>query len=387
MLVFLFMSALIAARTAVNMPYIHELTHWPKLTWNNAALLPVLAEVRHRQGRLLGKMEGLGFNFRSEANLSTLTADVTKSSAIEGESLDAGEVRSSIARHLGLDVGGITPSSRAVDGVVEMMLDATQNYTAPLTAERLYGWQASLFPTGRSGMHKITVGAWRPIDAGPMQVVSGKLGGEHVHFEAPSADRLGQEMTAFLSWFESNQGLDPVLKSGIAHFWFVTIHPFEDGNGRIARAIADMVLARAENTAERFYSMSAQIEAERKQYYLSLESSQRGGLDITLWLEWFLGCLQRAIDGAEESLGKVLQKAKPWDRINSQGPVNERQREILNRLLDGFEGKLTSSKYAKLAKCSTDTALRDINNLIERNILIQDAGGGRSTSYRLANLD
>ncbi len=369
------------------MPYIHELPHWSNLTWNNAALLPVLAEVRHRQGRLLGKMESLGFNLRAEANLSTLTADVTKSSAIEGENLNAEEVRSSIARRLGLDVGGTTPSSRAVDGVVEMMLDATQNYTAPLTAERLFGWHASLFPAGRSGMHKITIGAWRPMEAGPMQVVSGKIGGEQIHFEAPSADRLDKEMTAFLSWLDSDQGIDPVLKAGMAHFWFVTIHPFEDGNGRIARAIADMVLARTEGAPERFYSLSAQIEAERKQYYLTLESSQRGGLDITLWLEWFLGCLQRAIDGAEESLGKILHKAKTWDRINSQGPVNERQREIINRLLDGFEGKLTSSKYAKLAKCSTDTALRDINNLIERNILIQEEAGGRSTSYRLASQD
>ena len=362
------------------MSYIHENPDWPNLKWNEAKLSPLLADVRHRQGRLLGKMEGLGFRLRAEANLTTLTADVIKSSAIEGKQLDAEQVRSSIARRLGLDVGGTAPSSRDVDGVVEMMLDATQKYAEPLTAERLFGWHASLFPTGRSGMQRITVGAWRPLEAGPMQVVSGPMGKEQVHFEAPSADRLDHEMAAFLDWFGDGRGVDPVLKAGIAHFRFVTVHPFEDGNGRIGRAIADMALARADGTPERFYSMSAQIEAA--QYYDILERSQRGRTDITLWLEWFLVCLGRAVDGAESNLASILRKAKLWEQINLE-PVNERQRKVINRLLDGFEGKLSTSKYAKLAKCSGDTALRDIKILLDRGILAQEDGGGRSTSYRL----
>jgi len=362
------------------MSYIHENPDWPNLKWNEAKLSPLLADVRHRQGRLLGKMEGLGFRLRAEANLKTLTADVIKSSAIEGKQLDAEQVRSSIARRLGLDVGGTAPSSRDVDGVVEMMLDATQKYAEPLTAERLFGWHASLFPTGRSGMQRITVGAWRPLEAGPMQVVSGPMGKEQVHFEAPSADRLDHEMAAFLDWFGDGRGVDPVLKAGIAHFRFVTVHPFEDGNGRIGRAIADMALARADGTPERFYSMSAQIEAA--QYYDILERSQRGRTDITLWLEWFLVCLGRAVDGAESNLASILRKAKLWEQINLE-PVNERQRKVINRLLDGFEGKLSTSKYAKLAKCSGDTALRDIKILLDRGILAQEDGGGRSTSYRL----
>jgi len=365
------------------MSYIHESADWPNLRWDDAKLLPLLADVRHRQGRLLGRMEGLGFRLRAEASLTTLTADVIKSSAIEGALLDAEQVRSSIARRLGLDFGDKVQSSRDVEGVVEMMLDATQKYAEPLTAERLFGWHASLFPTGRSGMRRITVGAWRPADIGAMQVVSGPMGRERVHFEAPAADRLQHEVSVFLDWFGAANGIDPVLKAGIAHFWFVTIHPFEDGNGRISRAIADMALARAESTIERFYSMSAQIEAEKKQYYLNLEQSQKGGTDITSWLEWFLGCLGRAVAGAEDGLASVLRKAKIWELINSQSPVNERQRKVINRLLDGFEGKLSTSKYAKLAQCSGDTALRDIKILLDRGILIQDAGGGRNTSYHL----
>ena len=365
------------------MGYIHESADWPNLRWDNTKLLPLLADVRHRQGRLLGRMEGLGFRLRAEASLTTLTADIIKSSAIEGALLDAQQVRSSIARRLGLDFEGKAQSSRDVEGVVEMMLDATQRYAEPLTAERLFGWHASLFPTGRSGMRRITVGAWRPADIGPMQVVSGRIGHEKIHFEAPSADRLPHEVAAFLKWFEAANEIDPVLKAGIAHFWFVTIHPFEDGNGRISRAIADMALARAEGTIERFYSMSTQIEAEKKQYYLNLERSQKGETNITSWLEWFLGCLGRAVAGAEEGLASVLRKAKIWERINSQSPVNERQRKVINRLLDGFEGKLSTSKYAKLANCSADTALRDIKILLDQGILIQDAGGGRNTSYRL----
>ena len=365
------------------MSYIHEKAGWPDLKWNDATLLSLLAEVRHRQGRLLGRMEGLGFQLRAEASLTTLTADVLKSSAIEGELLDAAQVRSSIARRLGLDFGGNAKAGRDVEGVVEMMLDATQKYHQPLTAERLFDWHAALFPTGRSGMRRITVGAWRTAAGDPMQVVSGPLGRERVHFEAPAAKRLKREASAFLDWFEAANGIDPVLKSGIAHFWFVTLHPFEDGNGRISRAIADLALARAEGTKERFYSMSTQIEAEKKQYYLKLEQSQRGGLDITAWLEWFLGCLGRAVAGAEEGLASVLRKARVWERINHQTPVNERQRQVINRLLDGFVGKLSTSKYAKLANCSGDTALRDIKLLLDQGILLQEAGGGRNTGYRL----
>lgn len=365
------------------MSYIHQNPDWPHLTWDDAKLLPLLADVRHRQGRLLGRMEGLGFRLRAEASLTTLTADVIKSSAIEGALLDAAQVRSSIARRLGLDFGGNAPASRDVEGVVELMLDATQQYAKPLTAERLFGWHAALFPTGRSGMRRITVGAWRPADLGPMQVVSGRIGHERIHFEAPAADRLPREVSALLEWFEAADGMDPVLKAGLAHFWFVTLHPFEDGNGRISRAIADLALARADGTVDRFYSLSSQIEAEKKQYYLKLEQNQRGSTNITAWLEWFLGCLGRAVAGAEDGLAVVWRKARTWERINRQSPVNERQRQVIHRLLDGFQGKLSTSKYARLAKCSGDTALRDIKLLLDRGILIQDEGGGRNTSYRL----
>ena len=379
------MQALITANHADIMTYIHERTDWPNFTWDSAKLSPVLAEVRHKQGRLLGRMEGLGFQLRNEASLATLTSDVVKSSAIEGEVLSPELVRSSIARRLGIDIGGAASINRDVEGIVEMMLDATQRFTEPLTAERLFGWHASLFPTGRSGMHKITVGAWRPAEIGAMQVVSGAIGRENVHFEAPTAEKLESEMTALIQWFESRDEMDPVLRAALAHLWFVTIHPFEDGNGRIGRAIADMALARADGTKERFYSMSSQIEAERKDYYLNLEQSQRGTLDVTSWMEWFLGCLERAIAGADETLSKVLRKARIWDRVN-QGLVNERQRAVINRLMDDFVGKLTSSKYAKLAKCSEDTALRDIRALMERGIFVQNEGGGRSTSYALVEL-
>ena len=379
------MQALITANHADIMTYIHERTDWPNFTWDGAKLSSLLAEVRHKQGRLLGRMEGLGFQLRNEASLATLTSDVVKSSAIEGEVLNPELVRSSIARRLGIDIGGAASINRDVEGIVEMMLDATQRFTEPLTAERLFGWHASLFPTGRSGMHKITVGAWRPAEIGAMQVVSGAIGRENVHFEAPTAEKLESEMTALIQWFESRDEMDPVLRAALAHLWFVTIHPFEDGNGRIGRAIADMALARADGAKERFYSMSSQIEAERKDYYLNLERSQRGTLDVTSWMEWFLGCLERAIAGADETLSKVLRKAKIWDRVN-QGPVNERQRAVINRLMDDFVGKLTSSKYAKLAKCSEDTALRDIRALMERGIFVQNEGGGRSTSYALVEL-
>jgi Fic family protein len=299
------------------------------------------------------------------------------------QKLDAGQVRSSIARHLGMDIGALTPADRNVEGVVEMMLDATRHYDRPLTEERLFGWHASLFPTGRSGMTKIRTGAWRDDSSGPMQVVSGAMGKERVHFEAPKADRIAGEMKLFLRWFEGKDPIDPVLKAGLAHLWFVTIHPFDDGNGRIARAIADMALARSENSQQRFYSMSAQIRQERNAYYDSLEHTQKGTMDVTPWMEWFLGCLGRAIDGAQAILSAVLSKARFWERIKGV-QLNDRQQLIINRLLDGFEGKLTTSKYATLAKCSQDTAHRDILALIGHGILIRNPEGGRSTSYSLA---
>lgn len=367
--------------------WIYEHQNWQDFKWNAEVLMFKLADIRYRQGLLLGRMERLSFELKQEANLSMLTNDVVNSSAIEGEKLNPAEVRSSIARRLGIDVAGLILASRYVEGIVEVMLDATQHFMKPLTKERLFDWHAALFPTGRSGMHKITVGSWRTIDAGAMQVISGPIGKEKVHFEAPRADCMGREMLAFLSWFEEKDDIDPVIKAGVAHFWFVTIHPFEDGNGRIARAIGDMALARADGTYNRFYSLSSQIEAERKQYYDQLEKQQRATPDITDWLLWFLDCLGRAISNSETTLGKVMLKAQLWDSIN-RNPVHDRQRLIINQMLeDGFEGFMNTSKYAKLAKCSKDTALRDIQELKGRGIFIQNSSGGRSTSYRLTNRD
>jgi len=365
--------------------YIHERPEWPGFRWDSERISPRLVEVRHRQGRLIGRMEGLGFQLRTEAVLDTLTEDVLKSSEIEGEKLDRDQVRSSIARRLGIEIGGLTTADRNVEGVVEMMLDATQQYDEPLTAHRLFDWHAALFPTGRSGMSRINVGAWRDDKNGPMQVVSGPIGRERVHYEAPVAARLRGEMKKFLVWFEKESSTDLVLKAGLAHLWFVTIHPFDDGNGRIARAIADMVLARSEQSSQRFYSMSAQIKQERKSYYEILEATQKGDVDVTRWLEWFLVCLGRAFDRAETILAAVLVKARFWDRFTAT-KFNERQRSMINRLLNGFEGKLTSSKWAKLEKCSQDTALRDIEDLIRKGVLTKDSGGGRSTSYSLLKI-
>ena len=364
--------------------YIHELSDWTQFTWNRERIAEPLADIRHRQGWLLGHMEALGFNLRQEAILETLTADVIKTSEIEGEKLDAEQVRSSLARRLGVDIGALKPADRRVEGIVEMMLDATRNYGQPLTVERLFGWHASLFPTGRSGLSKITAGGWREDRTGPMQVVSGAIGRERVHFEAPAAARIDREMRVFLDWFNANAGTDLVLRAGLAHLWFVTIHPFEDGNGRIARAIADIVLARSEDSPQRFYSMSAQIRQQRSAYYDILEQTQKGSMDVTPWMEWFLDCLGRAVDGAQTMLGGVLNNARFWER-NQEVPFNPRQRLMLNRLLDGFTGKLTTSKYAKLTKCSQDTAWRDILPLVERGILVRNPSGGRSTSYSLAN--
>ena len=368
------------------MPYIHELGDWPEFRWDHKVLAEPLAAVRHRQGRLIGRMEGLGFDLRGEATLRTMTEDVIKSSEIEGEILDRDQVRSSIARRLGMDIGGLVPADRDVEGVVGMMLDATRNHDRELTDERLFGWHAALFPAGRSGMRRIAVGAWRDDKSGPMQVISGPAGRERVRYRAPKAARVAGDMQAFLAWFEGEQGIDPVLKAGVAHLWFVTIHPFDDGNGRIARAIADMQLARSEQSPQRFYSMSAQIRQEHKAYYDILERTQKGDLDITGWLTWFLACLARAFDGAEGILAGVLRKARFRER-HAGDSLNERQRDMLNRLLDGFEGKLTSSKWAKIENCSPDTALRDITGLLERGILVKDEGGGRSTSYFLAGFE
>lgn len=365
--------------------YIHQLDTWPVFRWDRDTVATRLAAVRHRQGRLLGRMDTLGFDLRAEATLQSLTAEVIKSSEIEGEILEKSQVRSSIARRLGLDIGGLAPVDRNVEGVVEMMLDATQRFSAPLDDERLFAWHAALFPTGRSGMTRIAVGAWRGAQAGPMQVVSGAFGREKVHFEAPPADRLAVEMAAFLDWFNAATPLDPVLKAALAHLWFVTIHPFDDGNGRIARAIADMMLARSEESPQRFYSLSARIRQDRKAYYAILEATQKGDLDVTPWLLWFLDSLDQAIAGAADSLAEVLRKARFWEAMAGE-PLSERQRKVVNRLLDGFEGKLTSSKWARLTKVSPDTALRDINDLLARGILVRDPGGGRSTSYSLAGL-
>lgn len=367
------------------MEYIYEHKGWPKFRWNEQSLLRPLAKVRHRQGRLVGHMQGLGFSLRKEAVLQTLTQDVVKSSEIEGEVLDSQQVRSSIARRLGMEIGALVPADRNVEGVVEMMLDATQNYDQPLTKKRLFDWHAALFPTGRSGMHKIRVRRWRDDKSGPMQVVSGAIGRERVHYRAPRAKRVPREMTSLLRWFEADEPIDSVIKAGLAHLWFVTIHPFEDGNGRIARAIADMALARSEESSQRFYSMSAQIRFERNAYYDMLEATQKGDLDVTEWLEWFLGCLDRAFDRANAILGNVLAKSRFW-QSHTQASFNERQRDMINRLLEGFEGKLTSTKWAKIEKCSQDTASRDIDDLIDRGVLVKDAAGGRSTSYSLVRM-
>lgn len=372
--------------------YIHELSEWPNFRWDAAMLVHHLGALRLQQGRLLGQMAALGFSFRSEANVENLTAEVVKSSAIEGRNFDAGAVRSSVARRMGVtDAGSVRPD-RDIEGAVEMLLDATQNYAAVLTAERLLGWQASLFPDGRNGLQRLLTGAWRTPEMDPMQVASGPLSRDrlrrkNIHFEAPAASRIPKEVDRFLQWFETRDGNDQVLRAGIAHLWFVTIHPFQDGNGRVSRAIADMALARSEASALRFYSMSAQIEEERKQYYTILETTQKGNIDITEWLRWFLDCLGRAIARAESSLSRILRKATVWNHINASAPINERQRAVLNALLDGDDAELSTSRYAKLARCSLDTALRDIKQLVDNGVLASGDAGGRSTKYRMVRLD
>ena len=366
--------------------YIHQLSNWPQFTWSQEQITPLLAEVRTRQARLLGRMDGLGFSLQAEATLQILTLDVLKSSEIEGEHLDIDQVRSSIARRLGMDIAGLIPADRKVEGIVEMMLDATQQFRQPLLEERLYAWHAALFPTAYSGMYKIRVAQWRDnTKDDPMQVVSGPSGRETVHFQAPDADRLQHEMEQFMQWFNYDTTTDPVLKAALAHLWFVTIHPFDDGNGRIARAITDLQLARADGSPQRFYSMSAQIRKERRVYYNVLETTQKGSLDITTWLRWFLECLNRSLLATDETLAVVLRKARFWEK-HAATTLNERQSIMLNKLLDGFDGKLNTSKWATITKTSADTALRDIRDLMQKKILVQEVGGGRSTSYVLKEL-
>lgn len=360
--------------------YIYQNKDWTHFTWDDKAINAVFGEVRHFQGKISGQMNALGFSMKNEARLTTLTLDVVKSSEIEGELLNYEKVRSSIARRLGITTAGLVPADRYVEGVVEMMLDATQNYLQRLTEERLCGWHSALFPTGHSGMHKIEVGHYR---TGEMQVVSGAMGKERIHYEAPASQHVKAEMDKFLNWFNDNTQTDLVLKAAIAHFWFIIIHPFDDGNGRIARAVSDLLLARAERNSERYYSMSGQILLERKQYYKVLQKVQHSSGDITEWLDWFLHCLKNALLETETTLGNILQKAEFW-KIHENTPLNSRQRLLLNKLFDEFDGKLKSSKWAKIAKCSPDTALRDIKDLIEKGILQQDQAGGRSTNYELA---
>lgn len=363
--------------------YIWQADDWPNLRYDLAALAKSLADVSRAQGVLLGRLADVGVLLRNEATLAALTADVVKTSEIEGERLDVASVRSSIARRLGVDIGALAPIDRHIEGVVDMVLDATANCYAPVTCERMFGWHAALFPTGYSGLSRIGVGGWRDDMHGPMQVVSGPIGRQRVHFEAPPADRLEREMARLIAWLNAPAHEPGLIRAGIGHLWFVTVHPFDDGNGRIARAIGDLLLARADNSPQRFFSLSAQIQRETNAYYAILEQTQKGSLDITEWLGWFLGVLHRAIGLAQETLDAVLAKARFWQRWGSVS-LNARQSKLLNRLLDGFEGKLTSAKWAAIAKCSPDTALRDISDLLAKGLLKKSDAGGRATSYELA---
>lgn len=359
--------------------YIYQYDNWPHFTWNEKKIQVILGKVRHLQGKLLGQMSSFGFFLKEETNLSTLTLDVLKSSEIEGEKLNYEQVRSSIARKLGIDYAGMIYSERDVEGVVEMMLDATQNYTLPLDEERLFGWHAALFPTGRNGIHRINVGCYRDDE---MQVVSGPMGKERIHFQAPTPSVVKKEMDVFLDWFNNYNEIDMVLKAAIAHFWFIIIHPFDDGNGRIARTISDMLLAKSDDSSQRFYSLSSQVLVERKVYYATLQKVQHSNGNITEWLNWFLNCFYRALKGTEETINKVVRKADFWDK-HKETILNSRQRLMLNKLFDGFEGKLKSSKWAKITKCSADTSLRDIKDLMQKGILKKEESGGRSTNYEL----
>lgn len=365
--------------------YIHSRSNWTDFIWHNKKVLLKLSETRNLQGRLLGRMESLGFDFQNDAMLDTLTLEIVKSSEIEGEMLEKAQVRSSIARRLGIEIAGAVSSERHVDGIVDMMLDATQHYALPLTKKRLFSWHSALFSTGWSNLQIIVVADWRKDTKGPMQVVSGPMGREKVHFEAPAAQKVNAEMEKLLHWIEKADDLDAVLKATIAHLWFVTIHPFEDGNGRIARAITELMLARSDKSVKRFYSMSAQIRTQRKQYYQVLERTQKGDADITEWVLWFLECLQGAIHETHLVLHGVMRKAEFW-KLHASTIFNERQQKMLNRLLDGFSGKLTTTKWAKICKCSQDTALRDIQDLMKKSVLQKDESGGRSTHYNLVKM-
>ncbi|WP_373506426.1 Fic family protein [Thiocapsa sp.] len=365
--------------------YIWQANDWPNWRFDLTTLAGPMADVSRAQGLLMGRLVDVGMALRDQASLGALTEDVVKTSEIEGEQLDVGSVRSSIARRLGVDIGALAPVDRHVEGVVEMVLDATANCDAPVTRERLFGWHAALFPTGYSGLSKIKVGTWRDDSNGPMQVVSGPIGRQRVHFEAPPAGRLDAETRRFLDWVNDASNDPPLIKAGLGHLWFVTLHPFDDGNGRIARAIGDLLLARADGSPQRFYSLSAQIQRERRAYYDILEGTQKRLMDVTEWLAWFLDTLHRAVDQAQDTLDAVLVKTRFWQRWATT-PLNERQVKLLNRLLDGFEGKLTSSKWAAIAKCSPDTALRDINDLLARGVLRKTDAGGRSTGYELSEL-
>lgn len=369
-----------------EMKYIWQHPNWPLWSFDVQRISPLLNQAHHDQGLLLGRMRNIGFGQSEEATLTMLTNEVLKTSEIEGEVLDSDTVRSSVARRLGMEVAAVAPQDRRVDGVVNMVLDATQNFNSPLTRDRLFSWHEALFPTGYTGDEEMRVGDWRDDVKGPMQVISGAMGREKVHFEAPPAELIPKEMTEFLHWFNQEQGLDPLVKSGLAHLWFVTIHPFEDGNGRIGRAVCDMVLARSEKSTQRFYSLSSQIRKDRKNYYNLLERTQKDSLEVTEWLEWFLGTFLRALKGAEESLSNVLAKAQFWQQWAGL-PLNPRQSTLLNKLLDGFDGNLTAKKWAVITKSSPDTALRDITDLIDKGLLMKAPAGGRSTHYQLKPLD
>ena len=362
--------------------YIWQASDWPGWHCDLAALAGPMAEVSRAQGLLMGRLADVGMVLRDRASLAALTEDVVRTSEIEGEQLDVESVRSSIARRLGVDIGALAPVDRHVEGVVEMVLDATANCHVPVSHERLFGWHAALFPTGYSGLSRIKVGGWRDDTSGPMQVVSGPIGRQRVHFQAPPANRLVAETSRFLDWVNGTPNQPPLIRAGLGHLWFVTLHPFDDGNGRIARAIGDLLLARADGSPQRFYSLSAQMQRERKAYYDMLERTQKRSMDVTEWLAWFLDTLHRAVDQAQHTLDAVLTRTRFWQRWATT-PLNERQVKLLDRLLDGFDGKLTSSKWAAIAKCSPDTALRDINDLLARGVLRKSDAGGRSTSYVL----
>jgi Fic family protein len=362
--------------------YIYQYKSWPEFEWDSERIMPLLSNLRHMQGKLIGRMEAMGFDLQNEATLVTLTMDVIKSSEIEGEHLNTDQVRSSVARRLGMDISGLIPSDRHVDGMVDMLMDATKHFNKPLTNERLFAWNNALFPTGRSGVYKIVVGQWRDDSTGPMQVVSGALGREKVHFQAPIAKQLQKEMVNFIKWYNQKDAIDLVLKAGIAHLWFITLHPFDDGNGRMARALTDMLLAKSDNSKHRFYSMSSQIRAERRGYYEILEQTQKGTLDITEWLLWFFSCLNNALSATDKILEQVIFKHFFWQK-HTLTLFNDRQKLMLNKYLDGFDGNLNSSKWAKICKCSTDTALRDITDLMAKDVLSKVADSGRSTHYEM----